>query len=253
MTADAAGSDPSFPPLLRGVAVGADVDVFTAACAGARSGRHGAGDLVWSRQDAMARIALVLEPEVDRGRCLQMLPVMMVAAGDCLGALLPPQVPVQYRWPNRLLLNGGDAGGFGIALAPCPADDVPDWLVVGFDVSVSPVDAQREPGERADITSVAEEGGGDLTACGIVQSVAGHLMTWLNIWLDDGLRPVHDALMGRFEGAGGVAGWRHGGQTIEGRALGLDESGGLIVQPLAGGALTLALDEAFDLDTGCVR
>src|SRR5215467_3075405 len=99
-------SEPQFPPLLEGHAVCADRTAFAEACRRARANELGAGALLWSRSLERAQLAIVLEPEVALERGLEMAPLLMVAAGDCLGSLCPPQVGVQYRWPRSILING---------------------------------------------------------------------------------------------------------------------------------------------------
>ena len=55
-----AARQPEFPPLITGHGVGEGVDAFAHAVAGARDGRYGAGDFVWSRSPVAFAAALVL-------------------------------------------------------------------------------------------------------------------------------------------------------------------------------------------------
>ncbi|MEC9369302.1 MAG: biotin/lipoate--protein ligase family protein, partial [Pseudomonadota bacterium] len=102
--------DPTFPPLLKGHAVDSDTDAFDTACARAGAGKLGAGDVVWSRNTYNLDIAIVLEPDVPPAVAAQMMPVCMVAIGDCIGALTPPQVGQTFTWPNLIRINGATAG-----------------------------------------------------------------------------------------------------------------------------------------------
>jgi BirA family biotin operon repressor/biotin-[acetyl-CoA-carboxylase] ligase len=233
--------DPVFPPLLRGRPVEAPRKPFEEACSRADRGELDAGDLLWSRDSARAECALILEPEIPLRRAVQMGPLMHVALADCLGALLPPRVGVHVRWPRTILLNGAKAGETRIFSAPALREDVPEWLVVGFSLWLVHDFGGREPGEALGETSFAEEGAGELTRTEILQSFSAHFLAWLNIWQDDGFRPVHDAWVGRVEGREAPVEIVHGAERIYARVLGLDEEAGLIIAPGAGGTRTLPL------------
>ena len=73
-------------------------------------------------------MAVVLEPEVPLRQALQMGPVMMVAAIDCLGTLLPPHSAVLVRWPDKIVLNLGEVGRIELGAATARDDEVPAWL-----------------------------------------------------------------------------------------------------------------------------
>ena len=57
-----------------------------------------------------------------------------------------------------------------------------------------------------------------------------HVLTWLNTWQEDGFRPVHDQWLFRAEGREEPIAVAHGGETIEGQVLGLDESANLLLE-----------------------
>lgn len=246
--------DPVFPPLLTGHAVKAPLKPFAEACRRAGKGELGAGDLVWSRGLQRAEMAIVLEPEVAAGQALQMAPLMLVAAGDCLGALLPPQVPLTYRWPHVLLANGAEAGSIDVAHAISDnSGGPPAWLVVGFGVQLAFPARGKEPGAMAHRTALVEEGGGDLDRTQILQSLSAHLLTWINIWQDDGFRPVSQAFMARLATEAGVVRLDTGAGHVTGRPLGLDDEAGLIVKPQAGPACAVGLLQAMAIgrQKGC--
>jgi BirA family transcriptional regulator, biotin operon repressor / biotin---[acetyl-CoA-carboxylase] ligase len=239
-------SNPVLPPLLTGHAVEAPRKPFEEACRGANRRELGAGDLLWSRSTARAECALILEPEVPLRRAVQMGPLVQVALADCLGGLLPPRVGVHVRWPATLLLNGAKAGETRICSAPARREDVPEWLVVGFSLRLTHDFGGREPGEALGETSFAEEGAGDLTRNVILQSFAAHFLAWLNLWQDDGFRPVRDSWIGRVEGLEAPAEIAYGAERIRARVLGLDEEAGLIVKPETGAIRVLPLLDVLE-------
>jgi hypothetical protein len=70
----------------------------------------GAGEVFWSQAVDRLDLAVVLEPEVDEACALQVHFVLMVACGDAVGAIGPPELALQYRWPTAILANGAQVG-----------------------------------------------------------------------------------------------------------------------------------------------
>ena len=223
--------DPRFPPLLTAHAVKAPTVPFAHACRLAQAHEFGAGDLVWSRNVGRVALAIVLEPEVALERALQMAPLLMVAFGDCLGSLCPPKVAVQYRWPTGILLNGTLAGEVRLGAPRTQAGVIPDWLVVGAELDI---EAPREERQDWSRTTLAEEAGPEITRTDILQSLPAHFLTRLNAWQEEGFRPVHDQWLFRAEGRETAVVVAYGGESIEGRVVGLDESANLLLQTADG-------------------
>lgn len=240
-------ADPTFPPLLTGHAVDPPERAFETACARAASGEAGAGDVLWSRNEARIEIAIVLEPEVGMETAAQMLPLCLVAIGDCLGALTPPQVGVTFIWPNIVCMNGAPAGQFRAAAEPTQGEgDVPNWMVVALELRHQREPEDAEPGETPDRTWLSEEGGGELTHAEIIESYSRHFLTWLNIWNDDGFKPVHDSWIFRAQNKEEEIALTHGGREYEGTIIGLDESGNLLLKDADAKVAALYLAACFE-------
>ena len=230
--------DPAFPPLLDATSVDQSVDPFTEAARRAHRGKCGAGDVLWSRATSVAQMAVVLEPEVALARAMQIAPMSMVAMGDALGVLCPPQVSVHFRWPGDILINGARAGEVILASAQCGLSDVPRWLVIGLRLQIKHDRHDREPGEMLDRTCLVEEGiGADLTRSDIIQSLASYWMAGLNNWLDEGLSGCHERWVFRAEGREEPVTIHHLGETKSGTVLGLDDEAGLLLRPDTGEAM----------------
>lgn len=223
--------DPTFPPLLSGHDIPGTEDAFATACARAAAGELGAGDVVWSRDVARVDMAIVLEPEVPLETAVQMLPLAMVAIGDCLGVLTPPQVGVSFTWPGDIRVNGGLAGHMKAAASgKREASSVPDWMVLGLWLRHRRGDKDPEPGEVPDITWLSEEGCAELSRTDIIESYSRHFLTWLNDWNEDGFRSIHGSWLFRAEERDGEISVEVGGKTFAGAMQGLDDSGNLLVK-----------------------
>ena len=67
------------------------------AVGGAVKGKYSAGDILWVRDVDTLDCAIVLEPEVSREEALSMVFTKMVAIGDAVGAIAPPEVAITYH------------------------------------------------------------------------------------------------------------------------------------------------------------
>ncbi len=237
--------DPTFPPLLTGHDVKGKPGPFKTACARAVSGEAGAGDIFWARDTSRFDWACVLEPEVETARALQMHFTAMVALGDAFGAIAPPEVAFQYRWPGELLVNGGRAGRARIAVGPEDGGGVPAWLVTGLDLAIKRDGAGDEPGADPDNTALFEEGCGEITRTELVESVSRHFLNWVHTWNDEGFRSVHETWLAR------AAGWQEeislawAGEEHTGKFLTIDDEGNMILKG-DDGMKSLAIAEALE-------
>ncbi len=212
---------PSFPPLLRGEAAPPGMAPFAKAVAEAALGTD-PGLIVWDPAAEALRAALVLAPEAPLERAVGIAFAVALGLGDAIGALAPPEVAVHYAWPAGIRINGGACGRLRAAASTDDPRAEPDWLVVGIDLRFLPP-GPEEPGLRPDETCLVEEGCGDLAPRLLLESWSRHMLVWINRWLDEGFRPVHEAWRARA--------WKLGEVLPDGGTFtGLDELGGMLVR-----------------------
>jgi len=238
--------DPHFPPLLTGHHCKGDAAPFDAAIAGAKSGTYGAGDLLWTLDGNALRIAVVLEPEVARARCHEMLFVLMVAFGDAFGALSPPEVGLDHEWPDIILVNDACVGKASIAVSENEHDGVPDWMVVALTLRLAPNKDDPEPGYDQQRTTLYDEGCGAIEALDLLETTARHFLVWVHSWEEDGFGPVHATWQGRMAERAELT-REYQGREVTGQPIGLDEHGGLLLRCADG---TIGLQVAANLRTG---
>jgi BirA family transcriptional regulator, biotin operon repressor / biotin---[acetyl-CoA-carboxylase] ligase len=231
---------PSLPPAFHLVALDREVAAFERAVRAAPRGVDD-GTVYWTDRADRLELAVVLEPEAPAARTLEAVHVLTVAAGDALGTLLPPQVPVAFAWPADLILDGAKLGQVQAALAPVAggADAVPPWLVLGLNLSVGPLGP--DPGLFPDRTSLHGEGAGDITSAQLVEGVTRHLLHWTSRWLEEGLAPVRGAWNARCFRRGERSEIVLAGRRVSGEVKGLD----------AGGAFVLG-DHRFELSESMI-
>ena len=231
---------PDFPPLLTGHAVAPPAESFSLACRRAASGRAGAGDVFWSKSLHNLDVAIVLEPEVGVRQAREMLFVAMVALGDCIGALSPPELGIFYRWPGVILANGAEVGQARLAMAdPDDGEAAPQWLVVGVTLAIRPARNAPDAGANIEHTTLWDEGCGDLDRNTLLESYSRHLKTWIHRWETEGVRAIREAWLARAEGCGETVTIAFDDATKTGTFLGIDEAGGLILKT---GETTVILD-----------
>jgi BirA family biotin operon repressor/biotin-[acetyl-CoA-carboxylase] ligase len=165
-------------------------DPMAAAIAAARAGDE-EGALFWDSDCRDLRMALLLHPDAPLADSLDLLIVASVGVGDALAALTPPQLPVAFGWPNRILLNGGAVAHLTIAAADAPADAVPDWMVLSVKVDMAANWEDDAPGARAHVTNLAEEGADDIGQVELLEAISRHLLSWVARWQsEEGLTPA---------------------------------------------------------------
>lgn len=217
---------PVFPPLMKGLGTGPAAP-FPIAVAQARRGVD-AGLIAWSITDERLRAALVLAPETALEPAMAGMIACMVGMQNALGALAPPETAVHLDWTGGVRLNGGHIGGFRVAADTRDPAALPDWLVVGVELTRR-LPADFEPGETPDWTSLDQEGCGEIDVVLLLEAWARHTLLWLNA-LDD--RKGRADLYREWRGLA----WKLGegltmpldGARLAGQFLGVDENFGML-------------------------
>jgi BirA family biotin operon repressor/biotin-[acetyl-CoA-carboxylase] ligase len=238
---------PVFPPLLRPVALTPDLDPFERGIELASEGAE-PGTLLWSIGQDTCQGAVVLAPEQPLEPSLPIVLIAMLGLAEGLGALIPPMVAVTFGWPDRIEVNGAVVGGVRFAAATETPDAVPDWLVIGIDVAVRGPWAGGAGQDQLQRTTLAAEGCGDILTSDLLEAFARHLLSWINRWQEEGVKPVQQAWLTRATGLGKRVEIRVDDQVRAGTFEGLTDTGALrLVED--GVAQTIALDEAMKVPT----
>ncbi len=207
---------------------------FELACTQASAGEAGAGDVFWARDTARLDWACVLEPDVASARALQMHFTAMLAFGDAFGAISPPEVALQFRWPSTLLVNGGTAGAARIALGPENGEGVADWMVVGIGLTIKRDMTGFEPGEAPDQTALYEEGCGEITRTELVESLSRHFLNWVHTWNEEGFKSVHEGWLAKAENWQSEITIDWDGAQHTGTFVTVDDEGNMLLKTEAG-------------------
>lgn len=228
-------ADPTFPPLFNGHGVRAPVRPFEDAVRGAREGRYGAGDLIWARNTRIMDVALVLEPDVERERGFEIVCAAAVALSDALGAIAPPEIAITWTWPHLILANKAGVGDLRFDISPEDDEDgAPLWLVIGVEVTIQPDPTEPEPGLYVDRTTLFDEGCFELDRTQLVEAWSRHFLTWINTWMEEGFKPVHEAYLFRASGYREEIQMDLEGKRLVGTFAGMDDHGHMLLKTADG-------------------
>lgn len=158
------------------------------------------GTMAWTRDAALFDCAVVLAPGMPLATARPMLHVGMVALGDTLAVLAPPNRPIGHRWPDRVMVDGAGIGRLALA-APAGAapDAVPDWLVLAVTLRIAFDAGDTAPGRRPDSTALVEEGFEGVEGAVLIESFSRHLLYWTDRWERDGFAPVGETWLARLD------------------------------------------------------
>lgn len=212
-----------FPPLMSGHAVTGEEDPFVTACLKATQGCD-AGLIVYNLAPSSLRAALVFAPEVPLADAMSMLPVCAVGFQNALGALAPPEVAVHLEWSGGLRVNGARCGVMRVASSASDPTEIPDWLVVGFELPLWP--ESDEMGHTPDQTALYAEGCADVEAPALLESWARHTLNWITRWEGEGAKPLHNEWRGLAHGMGEEMTQN----DLSGTFLGVDEQFGMLLR-----------------------
>jgi biotin-(acetyl-CoA carboxylase) ligase len=182
------GSALDLPPPFRLVKLREVGDAFAHACA--HAAELGAGTLVFVGRFDVAEFAVVLEPDEPLASARLAFYAGMVALGDALAALAPPEKPIAIEWPDAIRVDGGLVGGGRLAW-PRRADEraAPDWLVFGASIRTIAASGE-EPGVDPLATALEDEGFIDAGSGRLVEGFARHLMVALDRWREEDFAAV---------------------------------------------------------------
>lgn len=215
--------------------------------------REGAahGTVVWAKRQTAGRgrrsntwtsipgnllMSVILRPECPARDAGQLSFLCAVALRDTARAALPPGVPVHLKWPNDLMVDGKKAAG--ILIEAETASGRTDWAVCGVGLNLA----------------AAPEGAASLSAhgasCGAetaLEAFTGSLMSLYADWRANGFSRARAAWLESAWRLNDDIGVRLPQETLNGRFLGIDETGALLLGLPGGKQRIIPSGEVFGL------
>jgi BirA family biotin operon repressor/biotin-[acetyl-CoA-carboxylase] ligase len=247
--------DPRLPPAYRLVAL-EEIDSTSAeakrlAEAGAedgtlvwarnQTGGYGRQGRTWASAAGNLFLSVIVRPDCALAEAAQFSFVTAVALGDAIGSVASPQIAVNFKWPNDVLLNGRKAAGI-LLESKGNADQRLEWLVIGVGANVS----SFPPETRLPATSLHFEGcPPTVSAVDLLEAFARHLLSWINVWLDEGFAPVREAWLRHAQGLKEEIEVRLPQETLKGVFVALDAAGALELRLADGTTRRIAAGEVY--------
>ena len=201
-------------------------------------GRQGRG---WASASGNLFLSLIVRPDCALAEAAQFSFITAVALGEAFGSVAPPMIEVTYKWPNDVLLNGRKAAGI-LLESKGDAEQRLEWLVIGLGANVN-----SDPTEtRLPATSLHFEGCPvSVSAVDLLEAFSRHMLSWVNVWLEEGFAPVREAWLRHAQGLGGDIEVRLPNDTLTGTFTDMDASGTLLLTLPDGKTRHIAAGEIY--------
>lgn len=198
----------------------------TALIANRQSAGKGRMQRVWhSPADSNIYTSIILRPQIDPARAPQISILAGVAAADVLESYCPDRI--KLKWPNDILINGKKVCGI-LSQAKTTASEV-DFIVLGIGINVN-IRYGKFPKEISNLaTSLAIETGGEISRPELIISLYEKLTKWYKQLLQDGFCKVKEKWLSLTPMIGEHVHVIFGEEAVNGKAIGLDEDGSLIL------------------------
>jgi len=203
-------------------------------------GRHGR---TWASPPGNLYASVLLRPDCQMAVAAQLSLVAGLALGEALVGLGPPDLDLQLKWPNDVLIGGAKVAGLLLEGAARP-DGRAAWVIVGSGVNV----ASCPDGTPYRATCLAREGFAELAPPAVLRPYLFALAEWLGRWRSSGFEPVRKAWLERCMGLGGEIRLRLDREEVSGRFVDLSETGALLLEQAGGRRRTIAAGDVFYLD-----
>jgi BirA family biotin operon repressor/biotin-[acetyl-CoA-carboxylase] ligase len=206
-----------------------------------QTGGYGRQGRAWASSPGNLFLSVIVRPDCGLAEAAQFSFVTAVALGDAIGSVASPQMAVNYKWPNDVLLNGRKVAGI-LLESKGDAEQRLEWLVIGVGANVS----SFPPETRLPATSLHFEGcPTTVSAVDLLEAFARHLLSWINVWLDEGFAPVRAAWLRHAGGLQEEIEVRLPQETLKGVFVDLDAAGALELRQADGTTRRIAAGEVY--------
>jgi BirA family biotin operon repressor/biotin-[acetyl-CoA-carboxylase] ligase len=197
--------------------------VVTGGIQTAGRGRQGRA---WVSPEGNLHSSFLLRPNVKPARAGEFGFGAAVAVAETVERLATG-VDAKCKWPNDVLVRGAKIAG--ILLESRGTPETLDWLIAGIGVNLG-----AAPEETAWPAASVAALGGDPSVERALETLAARLDHWYRHWLTEGFAPLRQAWLARAHALGEAIRIKRNGDEREGKFVGLDPSGALVLE-LAGG------------------
>jgi BirA family biotin operon repressor/biotin-[acetyl-CoA-carboxylase] ligase len=197
---------------------------------GQSAGRGRLGRSFFSPPGRSIYLSALLRPEIEPDRTHRYVFVAAHAVAACVQAHLPPDVSVEIKWPNDVLVGGRKVSGINL---PCRIEaGRVTALILGIGVNVNLEEREFPPELRDLATSLRIAAGRPLDRVSFAEALVARLEREIERFRAEGFEPVLEAWKKFFRMRGSRV--RVGGPGVareaEGLVLGVDADGALLLR-----------------------
>lgn len=209
----------------EGLAVTAEIQT-------AGRGRHGR---TWISPHGNLYASFLLRPAVKPAQAGEFGFGVAVAVAETVERLAP-QAKAKCKWPNDVLADGMKIAG--ILLESRGTPEKLDWLIAGIGLNIG-----AAPDKAAWPATSLVALGADGSVERALEALAQRLDDWYRRWRNEGFAPLRQAWLARAHALGEVLRVKCNGEEREGKFVGLDPGGALVLELSGGRRETISYGE----------
>lgn len=204
-----------------------------------RAGRGRRGRTWYSPEGLNLTFSLLLRPGVEAART----PWLGLAAGLAVsdGIEAACGLASGVKWPNDVLIGGRKTAG--ILIEQHVRGMLSDGVVLGVGLNANMRTEDFPPDLRGTATSLRIESGRPVDRIGLLRELLDSIGRWYSSFLDDSVGKIRETYWERCTLRDAPVVAEYGGQSMKGRAIGLDSGGGLRLRRADGREVSLNTGE----------
>ncbi|HZT87190.1 MAG TPA: biotin--[acetyl-CoA-carboxylase] ligase [Stellaceae bacterium] len=202
------------------------------------------GAVVWAREQTAGRgrrgrtwlsprgnlsLSLMLRPREPAAKAAQLGFATALALAEALDDVVPSGLEIRLKWPNDVLVNGRKLAGI-LLESETASNGRLEFLIIGVGANL----AIAPQGTEFPSTSLTAEGVHALDPQRLLALFVSAFDRWLQRWRQDGFGPLRTAWLARAAARGETVRVRLERESYDGRFLGLDDDGALVLEQPAG-------------------
>ncbi|HVV65594.1 MAG TPA: biotin--[acetyl-CoA-carboxylase] ligase [Rhizomicrobium sp.] len=192
----------------------------------------------WDSPSGNLAATLLLSPDRPARDCAQLSFVTALAVADVVAGFAP-DVEVEVKWPNDVLIHGRKISGILLESASQGAEPVYLAIGVGINLGLHPSDTEFPA------TSLSAVGVLEPMPRHALLELAGRFAKWYEVWRAEGFLPIRDAWLARAAGLGKRIRARLTNEETVGVFEGIDETGALLLRETQDRVHAIAAGEVY--------
>lgn len=190
---------------------------------------HGRRGRAWVSGPGNLHLSLIFRPRGTLACCTAFSFMLCLAMGHSLRKILPPSLPVLYKWPNDLVVRGAKIGGVLLEAETGVTPGLVEWLIGGVGLNVV-----NSPKDTPFLATSLKELGVMVQAKDLLRPFCFELQALLTLWHAEGFSALRALWLKHAYGLETPLMVQGVNQTIKGFFSDLDADGSLILKTASG-------------------